>query len=59
MESLKQNTGPMLLGRREFQREEQVIGSKIFACRFSCGSGAKGECEPRQMENESESTFPV
>lgn len=26
MERLKQNTSPVLLGRREFQREERVIG---------------------------------
>lgn len=47
MDSLKQNTIPIFLGRKKLKRAEQVTGGKTFTCRFSYGSGAKGQDEPR------------
>ena len=59
MDSLKQNTTLLFLGRRELKKAEQVKGSKMFACRFPYGSGAKGQGEPRWMEEESTLAFLV
>lgn len=47
MENLKLNISSIFLDRREFQRIEQAISSKLLPAGISSGYGAKGKMKPR------------
>lgn len=47
MENLKLNVSAIFLDRREFQRIEQAISSKLLPAGISSGYGAKGKMKPR------------